>query len=85
MAENAKIGSKTSFTTRSAGNLPLNMTENAEIGNGISFITRLAKNLSSWVDMAKDAEVARDGSSNNNANNETVEKSFFKKLSRSTR
>ena len=33
MAENVKVGSKTSFTNRSAKNLPLNIAENTEVGS----------------------------------------------------
>ena len=55
------------------------MAEDAEIGSGTSSITRSAENLPS--DMAEDAEV---GGNSNGDNDETVKRSFFRKLSRPT-
>ena len=48
MAEDAEVGSKTSSTTRSAKNLPLDIAEDAELGgNGDSGDDKLVKRSTS--------------------------------------
>ena len=57
----------------------MDRAEDAEVGSGTSSITRLAKNLSLY--MAEDTEVGGNGDGDDD---ETVERSPSKKLSRPT-
>ena len=66
--------------TQLAQNLPLDMAEDIEVGSKTSSITRSAKNLPS--DMAEDAELGGNG---NGGDDETVQRSPFRKWSRPTK